>query len=461
MSKRLVAGIAAAALGLGTLGAGAVVAPAILAGSAQASTDAPITVNSTTSPVPDAVALGGSWTRSVQGGYTAVVPSGQNAAAVSEQLINGTGRYTAEVSVDPGTPYGVGALLFRAAADASSGYAATIDPNLDRVRLFDLATGEDVVPPAALPLDTGRNYSVDVHLDGPRIYIAVDGVERLDAMDQRYESGHLGLHAYNGEVHFGQPSARSIEANLTGWTASGAGWQASATGFLGVAAAGASLRAIAADQSPQVTDFTTDVQITSAHAVGAVLFRSNNTGSAGYAAEVDPNAGRLRLYRIEDNATLGVFTTSIAVNQVYRLRVTADGGRLAVHWQTNFLDPDGYAPVITAQDAAHGSGHVGVLAYNGESVFQSLTLKGLESSLEGWRTASGGWEPDARGVRGAAAGAEAARFIPAVASDVVASLDLDVAGPAVRRGSPSDSGRGPTGMPPRRPCFAMTPAPEH
>lgn len=444
MSKRLVAGITAAALGLGTLGAGAVLAPAVLAGPAHASTQAPVTLDSTTSAMPDAVGLSGTWTRTAQGGYTAVAGSGQNAAAISEQLVNGTARYTADVSVDPGTPYGVGALVFRAAADASSGYAATIDPNLDRVRLFDLATGEDVAPPAAVPLDTGHSYALDVHVDGPRIYVAVDGVERIDATDQRYQSGHLGLHAYNGDVDFGRPSVRAVEANVTGWTTSGPGWHASATGFRGAAPAGTNLRAVATDQTPQVTDFTADIQVTSANAVGAVLFRSNAAGTAGYAAEVDANAGRLRLYRIDDNTTLGAFNTPVAVNQVYRLRVTADGGQLAVRWQTDFLDPDGYAPVITAQDTAHPSGHVGLLSYNGETVFQSLTLKGLETSLQGWRTASGSWEPDSRGLRGATAGAEAARFIPAVASDVVASLDLDVAAPAtaavVVRSNPDGSG---------------------
>ena len=44
--------------------------------------------------------------------------------------------------------------------------------------------------------------------------------------------------------------------------------------------------------------------------MGAVLFRTNAAGTAGYAAEVDANAGRLRLYRIEDNATLGTYSTA-------------------------------------------------------------------------------------------------------------------------------------------------------
>jgi hypothetical protein len=55
----------------------------------------------------DAVALSGTWTRTPQGGYTADAPSGQNAAAISEQLVNGTARYTADVSVDPGTDLSV------------------------------------------------------------------------------------------------------------------------------------------------------------------------------------------------------------------------------------------------------------------------------------------------------------------------------------------------------------------
>lgn len=435
MSTRLVAGFTAAALGLGTLAAGSVLAPAMLATPARAVPGAgPITLGSSTSPMPDVVPLGGSWTRTSDGGQSAVAPPDRNAAAISEQRISGTARYTAEVSVDPGSPHAVGALVFRGAADASSGYAATIDPNQDRVRLFDLATGEDVAPSAPVALDTGRSYSLDIHVDGPRIYVAVDGVARIDASDQRYQDGHVGLHAYNGSVNFSQPQVRTVDVNVTVWTADASGWTATATGFRGAAPDGANIRAIATGQSPQVTDFTADIQVTSAHAMGAVLFRTNAAGTAGYAAEVDANAGRLRLYRIEDNATLGTYATAVTVDAVYRLRVTADGGQLTVRWQTDLLDPNGYAPVITAIDTAHGSGHVGLLAFNGATVFQGMALKGLDTTLQGWRTSSGSWEPDARGIRGATdglpAGTEAARFVPAAASDVVVSLDLDVAAPA-------------------------------
>ena len=306
MSKRLIAGFTAAALGLGTLAAGSVLAPAMMAPPARAVPGTrPITLGNGTSPMPDVVPVSGSWTRTSGGGQSAVAPPDRNAAAISEQRISGTARYSAEVSVDPGSPDAVGALVFRGAADASSGYAATIDPNLDRVRLFDLATGEDVAPSAAVPLDTGRSYSVDVHVDGPRIYVAVDGVARIDTSDQRYQDGHVGLHAYNGAVNFSQPRVRTIDANVSGWLADASGWTATATGFRGAAPDGANIRAIATGQSPQVTDFTADIQVTSANAVGAILFRANAAGTAGYAVEVDANAGRLRLYRIEDNATLG------------------------------------------------------------------------------------------------------------------------------------------------------------
>ncbi len=438
MSRKFVAGLTAAALGLGTLTASAAV-PAMLATSAHADPGpapgtGPVTLGSTTSPMPDVVAISGGWTRTSDGGQSAVAPPDRNAAAVSEQRVDATARFTAGVRVDPGSPYAVGALVFRGAADASNGYAATIDPNLDRVRLFDLATGEDVAPAATLPLDTGITYSVDVHVDGPRIVVAVDGVPRIDASDQRYDSGHVGLHAYNGAVTFTEPQVRAVDTNVSGWLADGTGWTATATGLRGTAPAGANLRAVATGQSPQVTDFTADIQVANAYGVGAVLFRANAAGTAGYAAEVDANAGRLRLYRIEDNATLGTYATDITAGAVYRLRVTADGGQLAVRWQTDLMDPNGYNPVITASDSLHGSGHVGLLAFNGTTTFQGMALKGLDTSLQGWRTGAGTWEPDARGLRGTTgglpAGADAARFIPAVASDVVATFDLDVAAPA-------------------------------
>lgn len=430
MHQRIVAGLAATVLVLGFAGTG-VAAPAL-----AASDDDPVTLGSTTSPIPDAVAVTGNWTRTTQGGYTAVAPSGQNIAAVSEQLVAGTARYTAGVTVDAGSPHGVGALIFRATADAAAGYAATIDPHLDRVRLFDLATGEDIVTPASVPLSTGQSYTVDVHIDGPRIYVAVDGVKKIDTTDYRYTSGHVGLHAYNGTVDFGTPGVRTVDANVDGWIgpstggASTNGWQATATGFRGVAPANTNIRAIATGQTPTDTDFTSDIQLTSTYGVGTVLFRSNADGTSGYAAEVDPNDGRLRLYRISDNATLGTFSTAITLNKVYRLRVTAIGNQLAVYWQTDFLTPNGTMPAITATDSSQTAGHVGLLSYNGTAVFQGMTVRGLESSLQGWRTTVGAWEPDVKGLRGTASGATAVRFLPAVASDVVVSLDLTVASPA-------------------------------
>ncbi|MGP0223751.1 GH32 C-terminal domain-containing protein [Paenarthrobacter sp. NCHU4564] len=423
MHKRIVAGLTAAVLGVGFAGTG-VTAPAV------ALNPAPVTLNSTTSPIPDVAGTSGTWTRTAQGGYTAVAPSGQNAAATSEQVIAGTARYTASVKVDGGSPYGVGALVFRATPDAGAGYAATIDPNLDRVRLFDLANGQDIVAPVPLPLNTGQSYSVDVHVDGPRIYVAVDGVSRIDATDHRYESGRVGLHAFNGTVAFGTPGVRTIDANVHGWGLTGGGWSATATGFRGAAPANTNIRAIATGQSPTDVDFATDIQVTSQYGVGTVLFRTNASGTNGYAAEVDPNAGRLRLYRVSDNATLGTYTTAIALDKVYRLRVTALGSNLAAHWQTDFLDPNGATPSITATDSTHASGHVGVGSYNGTAVFQSMTLRGLETSLQGWRTPAGSWEPDAAGLRASAASGTAVRFIPAVASDVVASLDLTVTSPS-------------------------------
>lgn len=423
MHKRIVAGLTAAVLGVGFAGTG-VTAPAV------ALEPAPITLSSTTSPIPDAVGVSGTWTRTAQGGYTAVAPSGQNAVAVSEQVVAGTARYTAAVKVDAGSPYAVGALVFRATPDAGAGYAATIDPNLDRVRLFDLATGEDIVAPTPLALNTGQSYNVDVHVDGPRIYVAVDGVSRIDATDHRYESGRVGLHAYNGTVAFGTPGVRTIDANVHGWTLSANGWSATATGLRGAAPANTNIRAVATGQSPTDVDFSTDIQVTSTYGVGTALFRTNASGTSGYAAEVDPNAGRLRLYRVSDNATLGTFTTAITLNKVYRLRVTALGNRLAVYWQTDFLDPNGAMPAITATDSTHASGHVGLGSFNGTAVFQGMTLRGLETSLQGWRSSAGSWEPDAAGLRATAASGTAVRYIPAVAADVVASLDLTVTSPA-------------------------------
>ncbi|WP_326599855.1 glycoside hydrolase family 32 protein [Streptomyces sp. NBC_01803] len=375
------------------------------------------------SPIPDPVGRTGAWTRTDDGGQRAVSGHEENALALSEQRIGANAVYSAPVTVAADSPYAVGSLVIRATSDGVGGYAAGIDPNLDRVRLFDLATGRDLAPPAAFPASPGTTYQLRIAADGPALRVWVDGTQIIEATDTRYQAGVAGLHAYNGTVVFGAPGLRAVDTNLDGWHTEGA-WSATATGWRGQAPADGHVRAVAATRAHD-TALRADLTVRDPYAVAALLVRAGADGRSGYAVQADPNLDRLRLYRIEDDHTLGTFSTPITPGEVYRLRVEADGPRLRVYWQTDFLRPDGWAPVISAEDTAHTAGHLGVQSYNGGASFDAITADDLETDLQGWSATAGSWEPDLLGTRGqAAASAAALRTAPLAGADAVIQADV-------------------------------------
>lgn len=376
-------------------------------------------------PIPDPLGLTGTWSRTADGGQRAVTGAERNAVALSEQRIAAVAGYAARITIDAGSPYAVGSLVVRATDDGSAGYAASIDPNLRRVRLHDLATGRDLAPPATVTLAPGTTYLLEVAVDGPELTVILDGEQVLAARDTTYEHGAAGLHAYNGTVVFGPPGVCSVTTDATGWTTYGGTWTATSLGWHAQAPAGTNCRAVSATRVHD-TVYQADVRITDPYAVAALLLRTDAQATAGYGVQIDPNLNRLRLYRIDGDITLGTHSTAIDTDQVYRIRVEADGPRLRVCWQSDFITPDGYAPVITAQDATHGSGLLGVLAYNGAVRFEGIATTGPVTDLQGWSTVSGAWTPDLRGLRGE--GAEALRIAPFPGGDVLISADIGLAG---------------------------------
>lgn len=409
MSRRAFVGAVGALTLAGTVGPALFATPALAADPASGT-------------VPDPIALTGAWSRTADGGQRVVTGASSNALALSEQLITSHGRYRATVTVDPASPFGVGALVVRAAADGSTGYAAALDPNLGRVRLFDLATGQDVVTPAAFACQTGTAYLVEVALDGPALTVSVNGAPVLSVQDRRYQYGQAGLHAYNGTVTFGPPALDAITTNLAGWRTDGGTWNPTILGWHATAPAGVNCRALAATTGHDLA-LGADLRFDDPYAVAALLLRTDSTGQSGYAVQADPNLGRLRLYRIDGNVTLGTYNTPVTVGAVYRLRVEAEGDELRVYWQTEFIRPDGYAPVITAHDGVHTVGGLGVQMYNGSASFENVAVSEVATDLQGWTDVSGAWTPDLRGIR-ADSGGTAERTAPFPGGDVMFSVDL-------------------------------------
>ncbi|WP_338498490.1 glycoside hydrolase family 32 protein [Streptomyces sp. SJL17-4] len=376
-----------------------------------------------TSPIPDPLPYRGSWQRTPDGGQLATDAGATASLAISEHRVGVRAGYSARITPDPATPHARGGLVLRAAPDGTTGYGAVLEPATGRVVLIDLASGETLATGAGRPGTT-----LDVVLDGPALTVHVDGSQVLAVEDHRHASGQVGLLATDGTVSFGPPRTWSVTTDLSGWTPSGGGsWTPTPLGLVADAPAGTNIRTTAADEAYD-TYLQADVLVHDPYAVAALLVRADAAGSRGYAVEVDPNQGRLRLYRVDGDITLGTHSTPIAPGTVHRLRVEAEGRRLRVYWQSDFLRPDGYDPVIATEDPAPApwlAGRPGLLAYNGRVAYENVTAAGPRTELPGATTESGTWTRDLLGLRGSAG----LRTAPAPdAAEIVVSADVRLAG---------------------------------
>ncbi|TJZ99047.1 GH32 C-terminal domain-containing protein [Actinacidiphila oryziradicis] len=386
-------------------------------------------------PIPDPVAVTGTWVRTSDGGQRATVGRRGPALALSEQQLGTKGTYTARITPESGSA--VGGSVFRTAPDGSTGYAATVDPARARVRLYDLASGDTL---ATAPVRAASPYDLEVTVDGPQLTVYVDGRQLLHTEDHRYDSGSVGLLAQGGTVTFGPPSVSAVTTNLTGWSTSGGTWTATPLGWQAAPSQKATARAVTTTRAYD-TALQADLLLHDAAAVACLLVRTDTEATRGYGVQADPSQGTLRLYRIDGNVTLGTYATTIKADTVYRLRFEADGGELRVHWQTDFLSPDGYAPVITAQDSTHETGRLAITAASGTVSFENIAAADLTTGVQGWTARSGTWTPDLRGIRGED-GLRTASFTD---GDLVARADITPAGASssaglVLRASANDSG---------------------
>ncbi|MBC9725251.1 GH32 C-terminal domain-containing protein [Streptomyces sp. TRM68367] len=377
--------------------------------------------------VPDPLPVIGQWNRTADGGWKTTGTTRERALALSEQQLATKAAYAAQVT--HASQPAVGALVFRAADDGSAGYAAAVDPAHERVRLLDLADGHTIATARLAGARSGGSYDLEVTVDGPELTVSVDGKKCIRVEDHRYDSGAVGLLAQGGTVVFGPPALSEVTTNLTGWATGGGTWTATPLGWRAEASDGGTARAIAATQAYDTT-LQADLMLHDASAVATLLVRANATGTRGYGVQVDPGQGRLRLLRIDGNVTLGTYNTTIRAGAVYRLRIEAEGNDLRVHWQTNFLSPDGYAPAITARDSAHASGRLGVLVTDGAASFDNLAAADLVTDVQGWTTRSGTWTPDLRGIRGDGG----LRTAPFAYGDAVVRADITPAGPSALAG---------------------------
>ncbi|WP_119580020.1 GH32 C-terminal domain-containing protein [Streptomyces europaeiscabiei] len=394
---------------------------------AQAATPSAAEATPAATPIPDPIPVTGTWTRTSDGGQKVTAGRRGPALALSEQQLAAKGTYAAHGT--PQSSSSIGALVFRAALDGSTGYAVALDPGRARIRLYDLAGGDSIATAPLPGARVGKPHDLEVAVDGPELTVRVDGKRLLHTEDHRHDTGSVGLLAQDGKVTFGPPSLSSVTTNLTGWTTSGGTWTASPLGWRAAPTQGATARAITTTKTYD-TALQADLLLHDAYATASLLVRTDAKVAHGYGVQVDAGQSRLRLYRIDGNVTLGTYATTIKADTVYRLRVEAEHDELRVHWQTNFLSPDGYSPVITAQDSTHTKGRLAVTASAGAVSFENIAAADLATGLQGWTARSGTWTPDLRGIRGE----NGLRTAPFTDGDLVARADITPGDPSSSAG---------------------------
>lgn len=372
------------------------------------------------------VPVSGTWSGDPASGIAGDSGADTNAFNMSTTTVGTNFIYEVDLKVDAGTPYGTASLVFRSNVNGSNGYVLSLDPNMDRLRLFNYGNGADVGTPYSTTLEPGVSYRVKVQADGPYIRAYLNENLAISTKDTVYAEGVIGLHSYNGKSYFSNIAVYEMETNLSGWTMFNGTWKTVSQGLN--AASPPEQNAIAVSEIDAV-NFTYEANLTimDPYAVGSVLFRSNADGSQAYALQVDPNADRIRLYDSLGDRTLGTSEVALDTQTVYRVRIIAKGSVIEV-----FL-ADEQTPRITANDAAYSGGRAGLQVYNGGVVFQNVFLRELAesgtfySNLADWTEIGGVWSEQIDGMKGVSSGGENASYISAsTGEDFVLTADLKV-----------------------------------
>lgn len=370
----------------------------------------------------------GSWTPKGRAAVSGSSEADANAFLMSTTAVGMNFVYEADIEVSSKSPYGVGSLVIRSDAEGTEGYVVSLDPNMDRVRLFDWATNSDVGHPYAATIESGTAYRIKIAADGAHIRIYLNNLLAIDTHNTAYSGGNVGLHIYNGSVRFNHVSVHEINTNLSGWTTSGGQWTTTTQGWSAAAPQNESAYAISSTQADDFT-YEADVLIRDPYAVAALLFRSNASGSQAYSLQIDPNEGRIRLIDTIGDRELGVSEADVTIGNVYHVRIKAEQSSLKVYWGI------GYAPKISVTDHAYAVGQAGLQVYSGAVVFQNITVSGFRTNIAGWLTEGGSWTPHLEGLKAVSPENGAAYRLSAdLSSDFVLEGDITVAAPDGRAG---------------------------
>lgn len=149
--------------------------------------------------------ISGTWSKSNEGMTGTYV--NDNGFYMSSQTASNF-LYTGDVKIE--STYASAKLVFRAQSSEFSSYAVDIDPNMDRVRLFNFASGDIQV--YNTQIDTGVTYKVKVIANGNNIKVYLNSVKVIDATATAYSSGRIGLSVYNGTAYFNNVNMYNLDS---------------------------------------------------------------------------------------------------------------------------------------------------------------------------------------------------------------------------------------------------------
>ncbi|MBW5449249.1 DUF1080 domain-containing protein [Cohnella sp. CFH 77786] len=304
--------------------------------------------------------------------------------------------FTYEADVTIRQFQGVGALVFRSNNSGWGSYMLQIDPGGSRIRLKD-ANNDRGLDAYNVSLAADTTYHLKVKAVGStlQVYWGDNADPVMEANDTAYSGGYLGLQVWNSSMLFQNiimtpesttPNDQTANTNLSGWATSGD------AGTLTNGADGMQLTSggnFFALSTTTAEDFTyeADVTIHQFQGVGALVFRSNESGWGSYMLQIDPGGSRIRLKDANGDRELGVYGVSLAVNETYHLKVKAVGSTLQVYWGNNA------APVIEANDSVYSGGYLGLQVWNSSMRFQNIIVRDLNAvfpdvitNLSGWAT---------------------------------------------------------------------------
>lgn len=301
---------------------------------------------------------GGTW--SVSGGQVTVqAPSGNSWEINSNTIANGS--ISADVSLNSGHAVGI---ALRTSSDGTQGYALIIDQADGAIKLARYP----YVELASLPINVNfqRTYHLRVAAVGSNFTAYLNGVQVFTVTDTTYTSGHYGLFAYLSTGTFNNLLIEKAPllvqtftgTSLSGWTSNGGTWS-NPGGLAQVSATG---NAWDIYQGVVGTNFiySANVRLVSGNAVGISVRTNSSGGTQGYDLILDQVDGGIK-FAIRPYAQLAFAPFTIVNNQVYNLRIVANGSTLQ-----GYLDGQ---LMLTVTDATYSSGNFGLFAYSSTAKF--------------------------------------------------------------------------------------------